>query len=123
MHNKKIIGKIGEDMACEYLYQEGYEILERNFRCRLGEIDIIATKNNKKAEKKLIFVEVKTRTNLNYGRPSEAINNIKKQHILKVAKYYILKNKIKNPIVRFDAIEVLLGKQKTCSINHIKQAF
>lgn len=123
MHNKKIIGKIGEDMACEYLYQEGYEILERNFRCRLGEIDIIATKNNKKADKSLIFVEVKTRTSLNYGRPSEAINNIKKQHILKVAKYYILKNKIKNPIVRFDAIEVLLEKQKTCSINHIKQAF
>ena len=117
MHYKQIIGKVGEDRACQYLYEKGYDILERNFRCRGGEIDIIA--KDKSGE--LVFVEVKTRRNLDYGRPSEAVNNLKRKHIHKVAKFYILKNKLNNPKVRFDIIEVLI--RKTYFIHHIKQAF
>ena len=97
------------------IFANGRDIKSRNIKSE--NIEKIKSNTNKE----LIFVEVKTRRSLNYGRPSEAINYIKRQHIYKVAKYYILKNKIKNPKVRFDAIEILLGK--TCSINHIKQAF
>ena len=116
MCNKRLVGKLGEDKACEFLINKGYTIIERNFRCKLGEIDIIAKKN-----KELIFLEVKTRRSFQYGMPSEAVNKIKKQHICEVAKFYILKNKISNKIIRFDVIEIKLGRD--CFINHIKQAF
>ena len=117
MCSKQIIGRIGEEKAYKYLQHKGYQILERNFRCKLGEVDIIAKDKNKD----LVFVEVKTRRTFEYGRPSEAININKKEHIYKVAKYYIIRNKIYSEAIRFDAIEILLGR--TCFLHHIKQAF
>lgn len=117
MYNRQEIGKIGEDKACELLLKEGYKIIERNFRCKLGEVDIIAQDKNND----LVFIEVKTRRSFRYGIPCEAINKTKKIHIYKVAKFYILKNKISNKNIRFDAIEIKLGKDGF--IHHIKQAF
>ena len=121
MHSKQLIGKIGEDKATEYLKKNNYKIVERNFSCKIGEIDIIAKDRNVKLNNELVFFEVKTRSNLNYGRPAEAVNYEKRKHIYRVAKYYILKNNLCNNPIRFDVIEILIGK--TCSINHIKQAF
>ena len=74
------LGKIGEELAAKYLTQNKYKIIQRNFRCKFGEIDIIAydLKN-----KELVFFEVKTRSNFKYGRPSEAVTKIKKKHILR----------------------------------------
>lgn len=114
---KQRIGKKGEDIACKYLKENKYIIVERNFRCRQGEIDIIAQDTVKK---ELVFIEVKTRTNLNYGTPSSAVDKKKQIHILKVLKYYLYKNKIKDVPIRIDVIEVLGHQYK---INHIKQAF
>ena len=65
MFRNKEIGKLGEEIATQYLRNKGYKILDRNFMCRQGEIDIVAH-----TKKELVFVEVKTRTNLSYGRPS-----------------------------------------------------
>ena len=74
MYVNKETGKLGEDIAVHYLKQNGYVILDRNFECRQGEIDIITLD-----EKEIVFVEVKTRTSNKYGAPSEAVNKIKQK--------------------------------------------
>lgn len=117
MYLNKDLGKIGEDLACDYLLKNNYKIICKNFLCRQGEIDIVAkdfTKNE------LVFFEVKTRTNFHYGRPIDAININKQQHIYAAANYYVYKNFIYDTFIRFDVIEVLL-KNNSFEINHIKQ--
>ena len=115
MYLKQELGKLGEEKAVEYLKSQGYTIIERNFLCRQGEIDIIAAKNEY-----LIFIEVKTRSNLLYGSPSEAVNNIKQKHMYKCAKYYLYLNRLEKCFVTFDVIEVLV-ENFDCKINHIMQ--
>lgn len=102
-YNKREIGTIYENKACEYLSANGYEILERNFRCKMGEIDIIAQKGEC-----IHFVEVKYRRGSNYGDPLEAVNYKKQCIISKVALFYTSKNKINEEIaVSFDVISIL----------------
>ena len=115
MSNKET-GNLGETIATEYLKNNKYKIIERNFSSKEGEIDIIAKEN-----KELVFIEVKTRKNIKYGKPIDAVNYIKQKHILKVAEYYIYKNKIKNIQIRFDVIEIYIIGNKI-KINHVKQA-
>lgn len=117
MYFRKEIGKWGEDLACKYLENNSYKIIERNFFCRQGEIDIIA-KDIKKKE--LVFVEVKTRSNLKYGNPVDAVNTQKKRHIRQAANYYIYKKHIHNLVIRMDVIEIYIQKH-CCKINHMKQ--
>ncbi len=109
------VGRLGENMAVNYLLRHKYNILDRNFYCNQGEIDIIAEK-----EKYIIFIEVKTRTTQKYGKPVEAVNNIKQKHIYQSAKYYLYKNNKLNRFIRFDVIEIVIKNYKTY-INHIKQ--
>lgn len=123
MYLKQITGKIGEDLACKYLLQNNYLIIERNFHCSQGEIDIISKdKNNNNNNNELVFIEVKTRTNLKYGMPSEAVNNLKQKHILKACNYYIYKKQIINIPIRIDVLEIFLYHDYY-KINHIKQIF
>lgn len=117
MNNKKIIGKIGEDKSVEYLENENYEIINRNYFCKFGEIDIIAMD---KSSKELVFIEVKTRTNQAFGMPIDAINKEKIKHLEKAINYYIIVKKIQEMDIRIDAIEVLL-KGKKCFIHHVKK--
>ena len=113
--NKRMIGTCAEERAAVFLQARGMQILARNYRCRQGEIDLIARDG-----RYLVFVEVKSRSNINYGYPSEAVNYKKKQKITNVAKYYILNNCLDNMSIRFDVIEVYLKSKK---INHIVNAF
>lgn len=115
MSYKKQTGKIGEDLACNYLESKGYQIIERNFLCKQGEIDIIAQDKNEK-----VFIEVKTRTNIRYGYPADAVTNIKQKHMVKATEYYLYKHFIKDEYIRLDIIEVYLYSD-TYKINHIKQ--
>lgn len=117
MHIKQQLGKFGEDFACNYLLENNYKIIERNFRCKQGEIDIIAIDIPKK---ELVFIEVKTRSNFHFGRPAQAVNTIKQKHIFDASKYYIYKNNLANSFIRFDVIEVFAQDYKF-KINHIKQ--
>lgn len=112
--NTRRFGIIGEKIAQDYLRDKGYEILKTNFYTKRGEIDIIAKKDNY-----IIFIEVKTRTNMKYGTPAMAVNSIKKKHIKFVAKIYMFLNKIREQDVRFDVIEVLIMNGK-CKINHLE---
>ena len=113
------IGAMGEDYAEQVLHDKGYIILERNFKCKHGEIDIIA-----KDEKTFVFVEVKTRQSTRYGNPSEAVNYFKQQRIMKSAFWYI---KGKEVDMRFDVFEVLYKPLEddieVLEYNHIENAF
>ena len=114
---KREIGDIGENAASKYLKKNGYKILERNYRKTFGEIDIIAEK-----EDVLVFVEVKTRKNDEFGRPCEFVNSAKQERIKKTALAYICERQI-DVAVSFDIIEVYAEKGRVKNINHIICAF
>ena len=116
---RKKTGQKGEDLAVEFLRQKGYKILEKNFRCVFGEIDIIAQE-----KKTFCFVEVKTRHSQVFGSPAEAVSCQKQEKIVKTALFYMNKKKLDNKDMRFDVISVLLGeKEKVLSVEIIKNAF
>ncbi len=111
--NKKAVGKAYEDVATAYLIDKGYKILEKNYRCKIGEIDIIA-----KHRGILIFIEVKYRKTLAFGSPGEAVNYYKQQRIIGSAKWYLRQHYNTEINCRFDVIEVLDEK-----LSHIEGAF
>lgn len=104
------IGRSGEKFACKILEAKGYKVLEKNFNCSFGEIDIIASKGNT-----IFFVEVKTRLTLSMGRPADAVNKAKCLRIRNVANYYIQKNHLEDYYISFQVIEVF--------VNQIEDAF
>lgn len=121
--NNRSIGSIGEQLAAEYLAQNGFKIIERNYRSgKFGEIDIIA------AEREYIcFIEVKTRTSSLFGTPAEAVGFAKRQKLKSLAMIYIKHRKLNECNLRFDIVEVT-GKRKNESfvpenINLIRSAF
>ena len=114
MYTQKI-GRFGEDEAEKYLKQKGYKILERNFSCKRGEIDIIALDKDE-----IVFVEIKARKSLKYGLPSEAVTKYKLKHIYKTAEYYLYTRNLLNDNTRIDVIEVYI-QNKQVIINHLKQ--
>lgn len=112
--NKRQTGAAYEIKAEEYLLGNGYKILERNFRNRSGEIDLIAKKGGQ-----IHFVEVKYRTTAMYGSPLEAVDFRKQNQIRKVAMYYLMKNKLSEwTPCQFDVI-AFEGEEMT----HIENAF
>lgn len=114
MYTQKI-GRFGESEAEKYLKQNGYKILERNFSCKRGEIDIIALDKNE-----IVFIEIKARASLKYGLPSEAVTKNKLKHIYKTAEYYLYIRNLEKERTRIDVIEVYI-KNKQVIINHLKQ--
>ena len=116
MNKDHELGKIGEDIAANYLTRLGYKIIERNFECKQGEIDIIALH-----KEELVFIEVKTRTNTFYGEASESVNKFKIKHLLNSIKYYIYKRNLQDEYIRIDIIEVYINGENI-KINNIKQA-
>ena len=114
-HNKSV-GRYGEDISANFLSRQGYEIIEKNFSCKVGEIDIIARDKDE-----LVFIEVKTRYDLSHGVPAEAVDLNKKKHIYRAAEYFLMIHNILDTFVRIDVIEVYLGKNGY-RLNHIKKA-
>lgn len=118
LYNKNI-GNYGEDIAAEYLLAKKHKILSRNFKSKKGEIDIISIIN-----KTLVFTEVKSRYNCNFGKPIEAVSFMKINKIRSVASYYIYIKKLYNINVRFDVIEVYFNYYNNkFKINHIENIF
>lgn len=97
----KLTGSLGEELACQYLKKLGYKILERNFRIRGGEIDIICMDKDY-----LVFVEVKTRYSHDYGLPVESITPWKIKSLLKTAQFYLLRKNWKDGPFRLDFVSV-----------------
>ena len=113
----KSIGVKGEILAEKFLKNKGYIILEKNFRCKLGEIDIIAKDNDY-----ICFIEVKSRTTLIFGTPKESVTKTKQNKIIRVANYFILKNHLEKYNFRFDVVEVFFDNNNS-KITLIKNAF
>jgi putative endonuclease len=114
----KGIGDRGEELAASFLEKHGIRVVERNFRCKGGEVDIVARDGNT-----VVFVEVKTRRNLAYGVPQLAITPFKQRQISKAALTWLAKKRQHNAPARFDVIAILLESEHTFSIEHIRDAF
>lgn len=112
------LGRKGEDATADFLKQKGYKIIQRNYKNKLGEIDIIA-----KDRKTLCFVEVKTRTNFRFGYPQEAVTRHKQKQLNKVALSYLKQYNLLNTPARFDIASVIFNNQNKFEIKIIKDAF
>ena len=108
------LGRWGEDEAERYLKRKGYTIVGRNFRCRYGEIDIIALEGTE-----LVFIEVKTRRNLNYGLPCESVTAAKIRHLRRAVAYYAATCPVRYRSVRLDVVEILATEGRV-DIRHIE---
>ena len=114
MNNKKL-GNLGEFLAVCYLTLKGYKIIKRNFLVKGGELDIIAEKKGE-----IIIAEVKTRKDLSYGEPRDAVGYYKKKNIIYATKCYLKRANKENMRVRFDVVEIITS---TFKINHLKDVF
>ena len=115
---KEILVKKEKNIAAKYLAEKGFEIIARNYHYSHGEIDIVA---NDKGQ--LVFVEVKTRLNLEYGEPEYAINPKKIKQIKKMAELYLFDKEIEEADCRFDVVAILLGDETNPAITHYENAF
>jgi putative endonuclease len=107
MIDKKALGQKGEQIACKALERDGYRIIEKNFRCRQGEIDIIAEKKGV-----ICFIEVKARSSESFGLPEEAVTVWKQKRLLATAYVYLQNKKIRSKDMRFDVVSVDLNGER-----------
>ena len=115
---RKALGRLGEDLACRHLEGEGFEIVERNWRTRDGEIDIVARKGDLVA-----FVEVKARRGDRFGEPEESVTPSKMRRIRRVAAQYLRQATVSGE-VRFDVIGIRFGAGDTVTeLRHTEAAF
>ncbi len=116
---KKAVGTKGEQLAVKFLKKKGYKILQRNYRRRSGEIDIVCYDHGT-----IVFVEVKTRYSDKYGPPELSVTEAKKRQIVKIALQYIAEKKIEGIDLRFDVVSILyLPNKKHPAITLFKNAF
>ncbi|MDK9709336.1 MAG: YraN family protein [Desulforhopalus sp.] len=118
LNREQNLGQSGENIAAEFLTQNGYKILERNYRCLYGEIDIIA-----RAQEVLVFVEVKTRTSIAYGSPASAITPRKQRQISKTAQHYLAAKNLFDTPARFDVVSICIGFKQKPEIELLTNAF
>lgn len=112
------LGTRGEDAAAAYLERSGLTLLERNWKCRSGEADIIAIDGEA-----LVFIEVKTRNGESKGTPEDAVSPAKQQRYARIAKTYIEKAGISEPRIRFDVIAIRPIGEDRALLRHHRDAF
>ncbi len=120
MSREKLLGAFGEAAAAEYLRKKRYEILAMNYRCRLGELDIIARQKDT-----FVFAEVKLRRESGYASAAEAVTPPKQRRLRFAAESWLAENELEDVPCRFDVIEVYLEKNgsKIKTIHHLEEAF
>jgi putative endonuclease len=111
------LGQRGENMAARYLRNQGYKIIERNFRCEVGEVDIIAREG-----KTLVFVEVKTRA-YDDPTPEDQVNEVKRHQLTKAARFYLSRYGTPQPPARFDVVAIVWPTGREPQIRHTADAF
>ena len=114
----KELGNLGEDLAANFLEENGIRVLERNYHFEKAEVDIIAYNG-----KQIIFVEVKTRTSTVLGEPEEAVDEAKQKSLYKVAEAWLYERKMDGAPVRFDVISILISSKNKPQIKHFEAAF
>ena len=111
------IGAFGEQLAVDYLNQMGLRVLARNWRCRYGELDIIAADD---ATRAVVFVEVKTRTGEQYGGVEQAVTPAKVRRLRRLAGLWLAQQQGSWASVRIDVIAIRIGRRRTPEITHIR---
>jgi putative endonuclease len=114
---RREVGQKGEKIALRFLKKSGYRIIERNYVCKMGEMDIVA-----KEKDTVVFVEVKTRTSIAFGPPQLAVNPTKQMQLSKVALYFLKERELEEVKARFDVVAILLGPRGE-KIELIRDAF
>ena len=116
-HERQLLGADGERAAERFLRRQRYTIVQRNYRCRAGEVDLVALDGST-----VVFVEVKTRTQPGFGSPLEAVDSRKQRQIQRVAQYYLSQNRLQERDARFDVVGVWWdGEEVRCEL--VKNAF
>jgi putative endonuclease len=119
MVDRQALGRWGEDLAARHLEQAGYELLARNWRCRAGEIDIVA-----RIERAIVFVEVKTRSGLAFGEPACAVTQVKAHRIHAVAGRWLAECRPPGwHDLRFDVISIVRQRDALPELVHLQGAF
>lgn len=113
-HTPLRIGYAMENLACRYLQQQGLQLLLRNYRCKMGEIDFIM-----QDKQYIVFVEVRYRAQRGFGSSIETIDHYKQLKLIKTAEHYLMKNRLQWQLVRFDAI-AMDGSLKQLKMNWLK---
>lgn len=113
------IGDRGEDIAADYLGQQDYQVIERNYRFERNEIDLVCLDPSQE----VVFVEVKTRTGHGFGAPEEAVTEEKQQALIEVARAYLHERKLEGTPARFDVVSVMLQADADPEIEHYENAF
>ena len=112
------LGRWGEQLAAKYLESHGYKVLDRNWRCLRGEIDLVAEEGDV-----LVFVEVKTRRGREYGTPEEALTRTKAKRLLELGQHYMLERDLEDVEWRVDLVAVELDRQgKLLRFEHVPNA-
>ena len=112
------LGEMGESIAATFLKGAGFSIVDRNFRCVCGELDIVARDG-----RTIVFVEVKCRNNQNYGPPQLAVTPFKQRQISKAALVWLSKRRLYDAEARFDVVAIVLHESDLPEIEHIRNAF
>jgi putative endonuclease len=111
------LGKDGEELAVKYLKSKGYKILDKNYRCSLGEIDVVV-----KEKDMIVFVEVKTRKSDEFAEPFESVGVRKQAKLRSLAEFYLQEKDYLDREIRFDVLSITVNDKET-NIEHIKDAF
>jgi putative endonuclease len=115
---KDVLGKRGEDLAVDYLRERGFVVLARNWRCREGEIDVLATDRAR-----LVVCEVKTRSGTAFGPPAEAVTPVKAARIRRVAQAWLAEHQVRWCEIRFDVLAILVAPRGEVTVQHYESAF
>jgi putative endonuclease len=113
----KPLGRKGEDLAASHLRNLGWEILERNYRTKLGEIDLVCRDHDS-----IVFVEVKTRASADFARPDESVTQRKRAKLRRLVEDYLVTHRLESRDVRFDVLGVTLSGRRP-EFEHIVGAF
>jgi len=116
--HRRSLGLEGENTALEYLLCKGYELLARNYRCRLGEMDLVM-----RDQGRVIFVEVRTKSTLSYGTGLESITYRKRTKLRRVAEQFLARYSLQGADLRFDVVSILHPRGGQPTVDHVEGAF
>lgn len=119
LSDPKKLGRWGERQSEKYLARRGFSMIARNFRCKIGEIDLIMSDDSGA----IVFIEVKTRRSESLANAQDAVNFPKRQKLVNSAKYFVKQYDIKGRPLRFDVMAVVLGEKGPVEIRHYRNAF
>jgi putative endonuclease len=118
MAAKDVLGRRGEDLAAQYLEEQGLLVLSRNWRCRHGELDLVATDSVR-----LVVCEVKTRSGTKFGAPAEAVDWRKAARIRRITQFWLAAHQVRWCEIRFDVLAVVVQPGEPVAVQHYEAAF